>query len=163
MTDQARQIAAIIVEAARENGLLDEPLATIPALAEEEKKLFIRMFDAVRRYREDHGDELTCEEVGSMFTFVLAKAAELVTAYICNRSEEPSLDGLFDGKIPVYADDQIMSFCRKCNWPSVAGTAFWNADKGDGDPLLSLFEALKWTFRIAEHIVILHIEENNRK
>ena len=98
-----------------------------------------------------------------MFTFVLAKAAEIVTAYICGRSDEPSLDGLFDGKIPVYADDGVMAFCRQCGWPSAAGTAFWNADRGGGDPLLTLFEALKWTFRIAEHIIIIHIEESNRK
>ena len=163
MEDSARRIAAIIIEAAREHGYLNEPLATIPELAEEEKKLFLRMFEAVRRRREEHGDELSCDEVASMFTFVLAKAAEIVTGYICNRNDEPSLDGLFDGKIPVYADDGVMAFCRQCDWPAAAGTAFWNADRGGGDPLLTLFEALKWTFRIAEHIVIIHIEESNRK
>ena len=163
MEDAARRIAAIIIEAAREHGYLTEPLATIPEVAEEEKKLFLRMFEAVRRRREEHGDDLSCDEVASMFTFVLAKAAEIVTAYICGRNDEPSLDGLFDGKIPVYADDRVMAFCRQCGWPSAAGTAFWNADRGGGDPLLTLFEALKWTFRIAEHIIIIHIEESNRK
>ena len=159
-------IGALMVEAARENGYLDGPIAVIPELAELEKQLFIRMMRELQKYLErNERQSLEQSEVESMFTFVLAKAGEMVALHLSNskQDEELSLDGLFDGKIPMYADDTLLGFCKRCRWPSVAGTLFWNERIKQADPLLALFEALKWCFRISEHLVILELERRKKQ
>jgi hypothetical protein len=166
MNTTAQNTAQIIVDCARENGYLDGPLACIPAIAEEEKKLFIRMFSELRKHLADvNRAELTTEEISSLFTFLLAKAAELTVFYVSGKQEELSLLGMFDGKIPVYADDRLLGFCRRCTWPREAAEAFLNnppevEEDEAGDPLLVLFEALKWSFRISCHLVIGFLEDS---
>lgn len=166
MNITAQNAAQIIVDCARENGYLDGPLACIPSLAEEEKKLFIRMFGELRKHLAGSGRaELTPDEISSLFTFLLAKAAELTVFYVSGKEEEVSLLGMFDGKIPLYADDRLLGFCRSCTWPKEAAEAFLSnppvPDEDDpGDPLLVLFEALKWSFRISAHLVIGFLEDS---
>lgn len=167
MNSTAQNAAQIIVDCARENGYLEGPLSCIPALAEEEKKLFIRMFGELRKHLAEAGRaELTTDEIGSLFTFMLAKAAELTVFYVSGKQEEVSLLGMFDGKIPLYADERLLGFCRSCTWPREAAEAFLNESpaSGDeeepGDPLLVLFEALKWSFRISAHLVIGFLEDS---
>ena len=166
MNITAQNTAQIIVDCARENGYLDGPLACIPALAEEEKKLFIRMFGELRKHLADNGRaDLTPDEITSLFTFLLAKAAELTVFYVSGKNEEVSMLGMFDGKIPVYADDRLLGFCRSCTWPGEAAEAFLKNppevdDEEAGDPLLVLFEALKWSFRISCHLVIGFLEDS---
>lgn len=168
MNEAAQSAAQIIVDCARENGYLDGPLANIPALAEEEKKLFIRMFGELKKHLSQAGRaELTPDEISSLFTFMLAKAAELVAFYLAGKEDEVSLLGMFDGKVPLYADDRMLGFCRSCTWPREAAEAFLAASPAggedeaeSGDPLLMLFEALKWSFRISEHLVIGFLEDS---
>ena len=167
MNEAAQTSARTIVDCARENGYLDGPLSCIPELAEEEKKLFIRMFGELKRHLTDAGRaELTPDEIASLFTFMLAKAAELTAFYLAGKKEEVSLLGMFDGKIPLYADDRVLGFCRSCTWPHEAAEAFLQMPPVDaegeegGDPLLVLFEALKWSFRISEHLIIGFLEDS---
>ena len=166
MNEAAEFAARTIVDRARENGYLDGALSSIPELAEEEKKLFIRMFGELKRHLSAAGRaELTPDEVSSLFTFMLAKAAELVVFHLAGKQEEVSLLGMFDGKIPVYADDRVLGFCRSCTWPREAAEAFLAMPPEDGaddpaDPLLMLFEALKWSFRISAHLVIGFLEDS---
>ncbi len=157
--EEAIQIARVIVNAAREHHFLGEgPLAQIPELAEDEKKLFLRMFETLRRERERSGNpSLTPEEIASLFSFVTARAAEAVTQYVNRQPWEPEMLGMLDGKIPFYVDDELGGWLRELNWPGIAGAAFLDSDSG-ADPLLALFEALKWTWRIAQHLVIEHLE-----
>lgn len=161
MNDAAREIANLLIGAAREDGYLEGPLAQIEELAGEEKKLFVRMIEALSRRRGLTGDELNDDEISSLFTFVYAKAAELVTNFVNGKMDEnPSLDGMFDGKIPLYADDALVGFFKKCPWPTTAASAFLDFEIEPGvDPLLALFEALKWCFRISEHLAVTHLEE----
>ena len=163
MNEAARSVGALIIGAAQEHGFLEGPLTVIPELAEEEKKLFVRMIAELSRRRAFSGDELTVDEISSLFTFVLAKAAELITCHVNGKMDEPALDGMFDGKIPLYADDRLTGYCKQCHWPETAATAFVNFDIPRGaDPLLMLFEALKWSFRISVHLAALQLERRGK-
>lgn len=164
MNDTAREIAQLILDTAQDNGFLDEPLAIVPELAEEEHKLFVRMIEKLSHYRADRGDELSQEEISSLFTFVFAKAAELLTNFVNNKLDDPvALDGMFDGKVPLYADDELVGFFKKCPWPTVADSAYIDRPVEPGeDPLLALFEALKWTFRVSLHLAAEHLEERGK-
>ena len=164
MNEAAQAVAQTMVDCARENGYMDGPLASIPELAEEERKLFIRMFGELRTHLKRAGrGELLQEEISSLFTFVFAKAAEAVELYLAGKREDVSMLGMFDGKIPLYADDRVLVFCRKCTWPKEAAEAFLDRAPEDaaegGDPLLELFEALKWAFRISEHLLVEFLED----
>ena len=123
------------------------------------------MFGELRKHLETvNRAELTPEEISSLFTFLLAKAAELTIFHVSGKQEEVSLLGMFDGKIPVYADDRLLGFCRSCTWPGEAAEAFLShppvlEEDEDGNPLLVLFEALKWSFRISCHLVIGFLED----
>lgn len=164
MNAAAQNAAQIIVDCARLNGYLDGPLSFIPALAEEEKKLFIRMFGELKKHlTANNRTELTQEEISSLFMFLLAKAAELTVYHLSDKNEEVSLLGMFDGKIPLYADERLLGFCRCCTWPKEAAEAFLDnvpEPEEDGDPLLILFEALKWSFRVSAHLIIGFLEDS---
>ncbi len=165
MNNTAQEIALAIVNAARDGGYLDGELAAIPETADAEKTLFMDMFSALQTHcGREKRRELDIDEVSSMFSFVFAKAAEIVTNYVNGKADKISMDGLFDGKIPFYADDTLVGFCKKSTWPSEAGRAFMDMDDADSgiDPVLRLFEALKWTFRISCHIVIRHLEKRGK-
>lgn len=162
-TSLAAQAAArIVIDAARENGIIgDGAMVVDPALAEMEKALFAGMFKAVARRGSP---ELTPDEFSSMFHFVFARAAEAATACWSRRPFETGTDGLFDGKTPFYADDALKGFihaqefpvqCAQRCWDHLAATG--NATAGY-DPLLPLFEALKWCFRIGCHASLRFLE-----
>ncbi len=161
MNDAGREIAALMIETACDDGFLEGPLAQIEELAAKERELFVRMIEALSRRRGEAGDDLSDGEISSLFTFVFAKAAELVTNYVNGKlGEAPSLEGMFDGKIPLYADDALVGFFKQCPWPTAAASAFMDFEIEPGvDPLLALFEALKWTFRISQHLAVTHLEE----
>lgn len=164
MNDTARNVAQVIINSARENGFLAGTLTVIPELADAEKKLFVRMLAHVHSRRASSTStrqELSIDEISSLFTFVLAKAAELVTWYAGGKLEEPVLDGMLDGKIPLYADDRLTAFCKQCRWPEVAAAALISfAAPKDSDPLLVLMEGLKWSFRISVHLVSIQLERH---
>ncbi len=165
MNEAAKNIAMAIISAASDGGYFDGELASIPELAEQEKELFVNMFNALRTHlTREKRSELTVDEISSMFSFVFARAAEMVTNYVNGKPDKLSMDGLFDGKIPLYADDTLVGFCKKSTWPQEAGRAFLERESAgeDIDPTLALFEALKWTCRISCHIIIRHMEKRHK-
>ena len=164
LSDDARAIAELMVDTAEEHGYMDGALAVIPAMAEVEKQLFIQMFKALETHRERMGrSELSVDEVASTFSFVFAKAAEAVTCYHDNQDVKFDMLGLFDGKIPICADDGMAGYFKSSKFPGVMGSAFYDWYDGnrreDLPPVLALFEALKWTWRIALHMAVVYLEE----
>ena len=153
----AQQAARVVVETARQCGLVDGALVVDPALAEMEKSLFAAMFKVVARRG---AAELTSDEFGSMFTFVFARAAEAATACWSKRPFETGTDGLFDGKTPFYAPDGLKGYVHGLDFPERCAQNCWDlyAAEGAGDPLLRLFESLKWCFRIGCHASLRFLE-----
>ena len=145
----AQMAALCVVETAKNSGLLNGPITVAPILAEAEKELFMKMFEAVNRRRADGIDAIHPDEISSMFSFVNHQANDF------------SMMGLFDGKIPFYTDDDLTAYFKKLNFPVDCAQAYWDwyhSDYQDNgtDPILPLFEALKWTFRLGCHIAITH-------
>ena len=158
----AQAAARLVIDTARESGVLDDgALVVDPALAEMEKALFAGMFKAVARRGSP---ELTPDEFSSMFHFVFARAAEAATACWSNRPFETGTDGLFDGKTPFYADDSLKEYIHTQEFPVRCAQRCWDRLAADGgasggyDPLLPLFEALKWCFRIGCHASLRFLE-----
>ena len=159
----AQQAARTVVETARECGLLDGALVVDPALAEMEKALFAGMFKAVARRG---GAELTPDEFSSMFHFVVARSAEAAAACWSRRPFETGTDGLFDGKTPFYAPDSLKGYIHGLDFPVRCAQKCWDvyASGGTGgDPLLTLFESLKWCFRIGCHASLRFLESGGKK
>lgn len=160
MNDQAKKIAASIVGAAQEAGFMTDALSSFEAAAETERALFLQMMTALKVHQQrGNCPDLTHDEIASMFTFVFAKAAEIATDHFNRQPSQPDTAGLFDGKIPLYADERLVSFCKQCDWPVLAAEAFLNREPDGADPLLALFEALKWTFRVSLHLALETIRD----
>ena len=163
----AQAAAQTVIAAARESGVLDDgALVVDPALAEMEKALFAGMFKAVARRGVP---SLTADEFSSMFHFVFARAAEAASACWSKRPFETGTDGLFDGKTPFYADDALKGYIHAQEFPVKCAQRCWDnlaavaaAGGSDCDPLLPLFEALKWCFRIGCHASLRFLEERHR-
>ena len=104
----AQRAARLVIETARRSGVWDGgALAVDPALAGMEKALFAGLFHAVAKRG---GAELTAEEFSSMFHFVFAKSAEAAVSCWSKRPFETDVQGLFDGNIPFYANDELGEF-----------------------------------------------------
>ena len=154
----ARAAAAAVIETARKMKILDGPIRTAPELAEMEKFLFVSLFDAVRRREGGLGNGLEPDEISAMFTFVFLRAAEAVTIF---RSGEGHFEfdaaGLFGGPTPYYADEKIGAvFKAHHDFPSECAVSFLKLARGlpagGPEPLLTLFEAMKWCFRLGCHL-----------
>ena len=165
----AQRAASIIVETARKAGLLEEAVAISPRLAEAEKGLIIKMLSSIHDRLERNPDtELSADEVGSLFTIVFAKAAEAVTKMYNNQADKFELAGMLDGRIPIYADDNITSEFKSSDFPAECAANYlsWVQEEGtklDSDPVLLLFEALKWCFRLSCHYANTVVERNRMK
>ena len=87
-------------------------------------------------------------------------AAEAATACWSGRPFETGTDGLFDGKTPFYAADELKGYIHGLDFPVRCAQNCWDlyAADGSGDPLLRLFESLKWCFRIACHASLRFLE-----
>ena len=159
----AQKSALCVVSAANALELIDGPIAVDARLAESEKKLMLKVMEQVH-VRKSADQELTSDEVSSMFTFVYAKAAEAVTNFANNQQDDFDMLGLFDGKTPIYAEDILTGYFKKLDFPTVCARNFWQYyEEGldGGDPALSLFESLKWCFRLSCHLAVRCLEEHN--
>lgn len=160
----AQGAALSVIEVARSAGYIDGPVAVTPALADSEKTLFCSMFSAVGERRQGGNHELSPDEISSMFTFVFARAAEAVTNMFNRQPDKFEIMGLFDGKVPIYAAEELTGYFKKLTFPTDCASAYWewfhNQALPEGlDPILPLFEALKWTFRLSCHIAIVFEEQ----
>ncbi len=161
----AQAAALSVVNAAKEGGWIDGPLAVDPVLAESEKALFLKMFDRLATRRRQ-GEALSADEVSSLFTFVFARAAEAVTNLVNRQPDDFDMMGMFDGKVPIYADDKLTGYFKTLSFPTDCARAYWEwfhreAEGGamcGVDPALPLFEALKWCFRISSHLAVRKLE-----
>ena len=159
MNEKAIMIGKAMIAAAVENGYFDGVnLELIEELADVEKDVFIGMFRKLETYRMDcKRDELTTDEISSMFSFVFARSIEAVVNYYNNNAQEFDYMGLFDGKIPFYSDDKLTAFTKRSLFPKCMAEGFLNFMTENGkdiDPVLALFEALKWTWRFSQHLAI---------
>ncbi len=168
MTAQAAALA--IVNAARKTDVLTGEIATAPVLADSEKELFLQMFRQLEEHKKRGNEELSSDEISSLFTFVFARAGEAVTNMVNGRPNEFSMLGMFDGKVPIYADDRITGMFKMSGWPLEAARAYWEWFEQEGaavaqrgiDPALPLFESLKWMFRISAHLAIQKLEADGK-
>ncbi len=163
----AQAAAGCIIETARAQGLLDRPVAVSNELAEAEKMLFIRMFQKMDEHMKSCGEELHPDEVSSLFTFVFAKAAESVTNMFNHKEQNFDLAGMFDGRIPLYADDAVTAEFKSSKFPFLCAQNYLEFTENEAgalagcDPLLLLFEALKWCFRLSCHLAVTVIENHH--
>ncbi|MEG2075793.1 MAG: hypothetical protein RRY34_04745 [Victivallaceae bacterium] len=168
MNNDYTDVAQAIITSARENEYLLDELSLVPELAESERKLFIAMLGEIKNKfaAENSGeapDELSADEIVSLFTFVCAKAAESICAWYLNQDMEFDPDGMFSGKVPLYADEEIVKHFSSLNLAADMANTFaeWSNEHLmlEVDPILPLFEALKWTYRIAAHQTLLLLED----
>lgn len=162
------EVAAVVVKAAREKGYIHGPLATVPELAEIEKKLFVMIAGKINEHTSSKDSAaLEQDEMHSLFIYVMAKAAEAVSCYLRHEDFEPEHYGMFDGKVPVTVEGDLIGEMKKMHLADDMYEAFveWNGANPDFcarqniHPVLPLLEALKWTFRLAENLVIEYFEK----
>ena len=103
-----------------------------------------------------------------LFTFVFAKAAEAVTNMFNHKEQQFDLAGMFDGRIPLYADEAVTAEFKSSQFPFLCAQNYLDFTEAESDalagcdPLLLLFEALKWCFRLSCHYAVT-VVENHRK
>ena len=159
MNENAMLVGKAMINCAVENGYFDGVnLDLIEELAEVEKNFFIEMFRRLEKYRTDNKrNELNTNEISSLFSFVFARSVEAVANYNNDSKQDFDFMGMFDGKIPFYSDDKLISFAKKSLFPKFMAEGFLNFMEENGsdiNPLLALFEALKWTWRFSQHLAI---------
>jgi len=164
----AQAAAMAMIEAARKSECPRGAMVASPVLAEAERELFLKMLTRLGDRREAKEKGLSADEISSLFTFVFAKAGEAVTN-LCNaKKEEFNLNGMLDGKIPIYADERLTGYFKTLTLPSDCAQAYldWHAANADNpslqacDPILPLFEALKWCFRLSCTAAVEKLEED---
>ena len=166
LSPAALQVAQCIVAAARSAGYLleNEPMQSAPELAELEKTLFVQMFKAFKEHLQTVGRmELTSDEIASMFNFAVGKGAEMAYNFMSSQKQDCNVVGLFDSRISLYVDDRLMNFLKAEPIAAKLGGAYidFQNENSDIDPVLGLFEALKWTMRITEHVTLKLIQRWN--
>ena len=89
-----------------------------------------------------------------------ASSNRAATSCWSQRPFESDAQGLFDGSTPFYANDELGEFLKNQSFPADCAQNCWDAfhENGVADPLLSLFEALKWCFRFGCHAGIAFLE-----
>ncbi len=166
--EMSNQIASAMIARAKTDGYLDGPLIVIEQLADWEKDIFVFMFKEVEKYLSYKKERvLSADEIVSMFTYIFAKAGEAVTTWYNDQKFTFDAHGIFDGKIPMYNDEKLLQYFKTVTLASDMADAFgqWSSEnaklcsQNDIDPVLPLFEALKWTWRISINLTIDYLEE----
>ena len=166
--EMSSQIAKAMLARAETDGYLNAPLVVIEQLADWEKDIFVFMFKEVERYLSYKKERvLSPDEIVSMFTYVFAKAGEAVTTWYNDYEFTFDAHGMFDCKVPMYNDEKLLQYFKSVKLAADMADAFgcWSfenagfCEKNSIDPLLPLFEALKWTWRISINLTIDYLEE----
>ena len=164
----SKEIAKAMIARAKNDGYLNGPLVVIDKLAEWEKEIFVFMFKEVEKHLSRKKERmLSADEIVSLFTYIFAKSGEAVTTWYNDQKFTFDAHGMFDCKVPMYNDEKLLQYFKTVNLAANMADAFgkWNAEnanfapKNDIDPILPLFEALKWTWRISINLTIDYLEE----
>ena len=163
MEELSLKVAQAMIAAAREFGYFPEgdSLRSAPELTELEKPLFVNMFKAFKDHLQSvNRMELEEDEISSMFNFAVGKGADMAFNFMNNQSQDVRVEGLFNSRISLYVDDRLMNFLKNEPIAARLGGAYvdFKSANRDIDPVLGLFEALKWTLRITEHLTLKFIE-----
>ena len=166
----SQAVALAMVEAARKGEYLKGPMVASPVLAEAEKELFVKMLSRLEERRKNGEGTLSEDEIASLFTFVYAKAAEAVTNMANVQPNNFELLGMLDGKVPLYADERLTGHFKKLNLATDCAQAYvdWYAANACSeplqayDPVLPLFEALKWCFRLSCTAAVEKLEADGK-
>ena len=163
MDNEAMLVAQTMISAAREYGyfLEGEPMRSTPELTELEKPLFVNMFKAFKEHLQlVNRMELDEDEISCMFNFAVGKGAEMAFNFINGQSQDVNIDGLFKSRVSLYVDDRLMNFLKAEPIAANLGGAYvdFKAENSNVDPVLGLFEALKWSMRISAHLTFKFIE-----
>ena len=167
MSELSMQVAQAVIAAARHAGYLleDEAMQSAPELVELEKPLFVKMFQTLKDHLQAvNRMELTSDEIASMFNFVVGKGAEMAYNFMSDQKQDCNVIGLLDSRVSLYVDDRLMNFLKAEPIASRLGGAYvdFQNENPDVDPLLGLFEALKWVMRITEHMTLKLIQKWQR-
>ncbi|MDD5729176.1 MAG: hypothetical protein PHV59_11490, partial [Victivallales bacterium] len=123
--EMSKDIAQIMIDRARADGYLDGPLVVIEKLADWEKDIFIFMFREVEKYLSCKKERLlSADEIVSMFTYIFAKAGEAVTTWFSEQEFTYDAFGMFDSKVPIYNDEQLLQYFKTVNLPADMADAF---------------------------------------
>lgn len=163
----AQEVARNVVDCGRRCGLLEQEIFVEPDWAVKEKALLIDVLKELYEYSRIHQD-LQPDEMSSVFTFIFAKAAEVITNWVNKKEEKIRMQGLLDGCVPLYADDTITEEFKKSLFPSQCAQEYlmWSQARAQQiaqyDSVVVLGEALKWTFRLGCHYAwkIVQREQN---
>ncbi len=161
--NEALAVARAMVAAARAAGYWaeDEPMRSSPELAALEKPLFVKMFQALREHLQKAGRmELSEDEIASLFNFAVGRGAEQAYNFLSGQKQDCNTIGMFDARVSLYVDDRLMNFLKATPIAPTLGGAFvdFQHDHPGDDPILALFEALKWTMRITAHLALTLME-----
>lgn len=159
----ANAVARAMIAAALQHGYLaaGETVLTAPELAEAEKELFLRMFAELRKHlRESGRAALSEDEIASLFNFAFGKGAELAYNHLAGQKQEFDVAGMFQSRVALYVDDRLMNFLKSTTAAAELGGVFLDFQSANPgtEPILALFEALKWTLRIAAHLALKLME-----
>lgn len=161
----ARKAAAVIVTAARERGYIDGALNTAPELGDIEKKLFLKMLTNLPASGKVEECSLTGIQMSALFTFVFAKAAETAAQiYEGVDNIDLEVEGMLSASVPIAAGELLNTYGAELDFPDVCMARFIELSQEPDfeEPFLSLFEALKWCFRISFHIFWEYLEQQHQ-
>ncbi|MDR0933157.1 MAG: hypothetical protein LBM70_09100 [Victivallales bacterium] len=167
----AQAVAVAMIEVVQKGEYLKGAMIASPVLSESEKELFVKMLARINERRKNGQTSLNEDEIASLFNFVYAKAAEAVTNMVNIQPDNFDLLGMLDGKAPLYADDRLVGHFKKLNLAADCAQGYldWFAANASNarlltyDPILPLFEALKWCFRLSCTLAIEKLESDGRK
>jgi hypothetical protein len=150
-----------LLDTARVNAWVGNELLSHPELVSAEEELMIAIAGEIEKKTE-----LSPDDINNLFTFVFGKAAEVVTNMYNHQPDKFELTGMLGGQIPVYADDAITEKFKTSGFPAACAENYLNWNEANAtliaatDPVLLLFEAIKWCFRLSCSYAVSIVEEN---
>ena len=80
--------------------------------------------------------------------------------FMSSQQQDCNVIGLFDSRVSLYVDDRLMNVLKAEPIAANLGGKYidFMQDNREIDPVLGLFEALKWTIRITEHLTLKLIQ-----
>ena len=103
--------------------------------------------------------------MSSLFTFVFAKAAETAAQIYEGVTDiELETEGMLSVNVPIAAGELLNSYGAELDVPDLCMARFVELSQEPDfeEPFLSLFEALKWCYRISFHIFWEYLEQQNQ-